>query len=477
MRIFDVIRMCFQNLWRRKVRTMLTVFGVVIGATAIVVMISLGLGVNELIRVQLSTMGDLHIVTVRGAYNGGGGMVTMGGTDSGNQKEPATLNDSAVEKIKAIDGVTAVFPQLNLDQQQFAFYAGKNNRYKSNWVQAFGVDLNEMERFGFPTGGATFAQEDLSKILVFGGQAAYQFRDTKKKRNNSVWPEQKPDGTVVQPFFDPKEETILLTVNNSKKQDESDMYGGFMSGGRGYEHKMTVPLLFPFDQNAMTQDSWEMSSSIYLDINLAKQLVEDYKRLNGVKDKKEISYNSMKVYVEDLSKIKNVQKEIDGLNFSSTGMDSMRESMQGQLKTMQMLLGGLAAISLFVAAIGITNTMIMSIYERTREIGVMKVLGCYIKNIRQTFLMEAGCIGLFGGIVGCALSFGISAILNVIGVSIFGNQIYVSENVAGTVPTSIIPVWLVLLTLAFSTIIGLVSGFGPANRAVKISALEAIKNE
>ena len=150
------------------------------------------------------------------------------------------------------------------------------------------------------------------------------------------------------------------------------------------------------------------------------------------------------------------------------------------MQTIQLILGGLGAISLLVAALGITNTMIMSIYERTREIGVMKVLGCVIGNIRTMFLMEAGTIGFIGGILGLAFSYGISFAINSFaaggdgsggGMGMFG------MGMGGGASVSIIPVWLALGALVFATMIGLVSGFYPANRAVKISALTAIKQE
>ena len=163
------------------------------------------------------------------------------------------------------------------------------------------------------------------------------------------------------------------------------------------------------------------------------------------------------------------------MGFNASSMASVRNEMQGQLGVIQMVLGCLAAISLLVAAIGITNTMIMSIYERTREIGVMKVLGCFIGNIRSVFLMEAGMIGLLGGAIGTGISYAISAVMNTLGGEAFAGVLGISTD--GSSPISIIPIWLVLLALLFSTFIGLISGFYPANRAVKISALEAIRNE
>ena len=145
---------------------------------------------------------------------------------------------------------------------------------------------------------------------------------------------------------------------------------------------------------------------------------------------------------------------------------------------MMLILGSLGGISLLVAAMGITNTMIMSIYERTREIGIMKVLGCVVGDIRTVFLLEAGLIGLGGGAIGVLLSYAISFVLNMLGSgglgSLLGGMYYGGGDATRI---SVIPIWLVGLALVFSTLIGLISGFSPANRAVKISALEAIKHE
>ena len=130
--------------------------------------------------------------------------------------------------------------------------------------------------------------------------------------------------------------------------------------------------------------------------------------------------------------------------------------------------------------------MIMSIYERTREIGVMKVLGCKIGDIRAVFLMEAGVIGFCGGLMGVGVSIVISKLLNYLamngglgsdGNSFLGGMMGGFGMMGGGSRLSIIPVWLMLAAIGFATIIGLVAGFYPANRAVKISALEAIKHE
>lgn len=148
------------------------------------------------------------------------------------------------------------------------------------------------------------------------------------------------------------------------------------------------------------------------------------------------------------------------------------EYINGMKKTLgmvQAVLGGIGAVSLLVAAIGIANTMMMAIYERTKEIGVMKVIGCSLKNIRQLFLLEAAFIGFIGGIAGNVLSLVISAVINVLvpGESLWGTE--------GNI--SYIPVWLMLASMGFAVLVGMAAGYFPAVRAMKLSPLAAIRNE
>jgi putative ABC transport system permease protein len=138
----------------------------------------------------------------------------------------------------------------------------------------------------------------------------------------------------------------------------------------------------------------------------------------------------------------------------------------------QAILGGLGAVPLFVAAIGITNTMVMSIYERTKEIGVMKVIGAQLKDIKRLFLFEAAMIGLFGGVLGIGISYGISAIINTVLSGMNGDTGYYGPQLL-----SDIPAWLAISGMSFSTVIGLIAGYYPAVRATKLSALEAIRTE
>ena len=122
-----------------------------------------------------------------------------------------------------------------------------------------------------------------------------------------------------------------------------------------------------------------------------------------------INYSQAVGKAESVEFVSELETAIHDMGFSDTySMETVRGPIADMMNMIQLVLGGIGAVSLFVAALGIINTMIMSIYERTREIGVMKVLGCVVGNIRLMFLMEAGMIGLMGGLVGLGISYGAS---------------------------------------------------------------------
>lgn len=258
------------------------------------------------------------------------------------------------------------------------------------------------------------------------------------------------------PYFDPMKEKLTLEV-------ETD------SG------KFTVTL----NPVGVTKEDYskgmETSDGIIMSIADLNALIE---KAQG-NARKKVPYGAVLVKVTDISQVEGVETAIKALGYNTESMESIRKPMEKEAHQKQMMLGGLGAISLLVAALGITNTMIMSISERTREIGIMKALGCRVRDIRALFLSEAGAIGLIGGLMGCIISFLTSVVINFVSLGTPSLANLWSAVVGGTGinRVSVIPAWLLLFAIVFSIFIGLGSGYYPANKAVQIPALEAIKSE
>ncbi len=461
MKIFDVISMCFNNLTRRKVRTLLTIIGVVVGTCAIVVMISLGVAMNVNQEAMLAEMGDLNVIQV---YNYG---------NDGPDK--VDLDDDAIKAMSELEGVQVATPFWQPWDLSTKVVSGSKDRYEMSYTNIIGVYPEALELFGYEiSDGRFFNEQDKEFTVVLGQYTAYDFIDTKRSGDRQyVWRDPDPiTGELPDPFVDIwRDEITLETI----MQDEEDS-----------------PLRYELTPVGVLTEDWgkgyETSSGIFMDINDLKAIIKEYNRENGIKTSNDDGYTDVRVRVQDMEMVSTVEQQINDMGFETFSMEDIREPMEEQARQQQLMLGGLGFISLFVAAIGITNTMIMSIYERTREIGVMKVLGCKLGNIRSVFLMEAGCIGFFGGVIGIGLSYAISFVLNYVsnmgmmggGSSFMMGGMGMMGMMGGGMGMgsyiSIIPGWLVGTSLIFATLIGLISGFYPANRAVKISALEAIRN-
>lgn len=447
MRISDLLTVCLRNLTRRKVRTALTVIGVVIGVCAIILMVSLGIGARESMMQMLQEWGDLTIINV---YNYGGG--------------ETKLDDKAVSQIQAMEGVQIATPFYQNYEFNFRLKS-RNGRYDS-YTQIIGIYPEAFEALGYQLSeGTSFADSNKDYSMVAGANVAYSFRDTKKKRNNYVDRYQTDAmGNPKKPFVDMMKDKLILY---------SEIYDNNGNLSKTLEVTPHITGIMVEDWNK----GWETSECIFMDINQMKALEAQCRKLSGQKaPSTAVSYEDVRVKCVDAASVSGIQQAITDMGFQCSSMEDTRQYFDEQLTMIQTMLGGLAAISLFVAAIGIANTMVMSIYERTKEIGVMKVIGAELGSIRAMFLTESAMIGLIGGVVGVALSFLISYLLNNVPL-VAGLLASLGLSFGGGGAVSIIPWWLVVLAMAFSMLVGVIFGFIPANRAVKISALEAIRHD
>lgn len=456
----DLLKLALKNFTRRKTRSILTILGVVIGTASIVVMISLGIGMNVSYQEQLKSMGSLNVITVSYYQDYGNGM--------GMSKE-TKLDDDAVAKIGKIEGVEAVTPYL---QASFKLVSGKYVLY----ADAYGIDPSTMEAFDFNVQSGRLLTNEDTTGLVFGSEVPYMFYNPKANNRGGGFYYYGMGGGEDRPAPD-------VDVLNDKLELTFDLsYGERRSAYEMSIQENTKPAkLYKVKGVGLLQSSqnYDNAYSVYMNINYLKKLKNEYMKSLSSSERRyqqgTDTYQQVKVKVKNMKDVQKVQKKINEMGYGASSLADILNSMEETSNTMQAVLGGIGAISLFVAALGITNTMIMSIYERTREIGVMKVLGCLLADIRGMFLIEAGIIGFIGGVVGILLSYLASYLLNFFARNGLGGGFLGGGGPSGTI--SVIPVWLSAAALGFATLVGLISGFMPARRAMKLSALEAIKTE
>lgn len=461
MKFSDILKMCFDSLRRRKGRTILTVLGVFIGCTSIIVMVSIGAGTQESYDQMLDGMGDLTIIEVYQGWSSDG--------------ETAKLDDELVETLRALDNVKAVMPKASISGYSASVKAGINDRYSGEWLNFVGIDVGALEDMGYELVDGAFPRAGSDEAVV-GQWYAYEFIDSLMPDGMNyvsrwVWDDNGNLDTenIPEPFFDPLKVDNRLLLTSYSYDD---------SGAEPVPVEFTMKVVGVVKED--NGKGYETTSGVMMDISALRSIL---KELTG-KDDAKFEYSELYVKVTDIDLVADVEEEITNMGYSTYSMQSWRESLNEQAKQIELMLGGLGAISLLVAAIGITNTMVMSISERTKEIGIMKAMGCYVRDIRMMFLVESGCIGLIGGVLGLVFSFLVSIGINLYSFGALGGGGITWELVKqallggeGVVRTSVIEPQLVLFALVFSMMVGLVSGFQPANKAVKISALEAIRNE
>jgi putative ABC transport system permease protein len=187
-------------------------------------------------------------------------------------------------------------------------------------------------------------------------------------------------------------------------------------------------------------------------------------------------YNQVIVKVQDPNQALDIADQITAMGFQAITPQSYLEGINGTFLVLQIVFGGVGAIALLVAAIGIANTMAMSILERTREIGLMKAVGATNRDVLSLFLGEAAGIGFIGGLGGVLIGWLAGQAINVLAIIYLAGQ---ASQQGGPPPSVAVytPIWLPIFALIFSTFIGMLSGLYPALRAATMIPVQALKYE
>ncbi len=463
MKFSDMLAYGASNLWKRKFRSALTIMGVVIGVASIVVMVSLGLGLSASMMEEYSSYGSITQITVQSPYADSG---------SNTNTEELRLNDALIAEFENMEHVESVYPILQTSI--ISIYGGY-----TGYLQLRATTIEGLNSFGMEVGEGRLPDETDDELKFFYGNSV-KMDYSNAKTGQDYWSTGEiPDidlmSDAIFTVFDADAYYSALSSQSSQGSQDS-------GGDNSNEVKPPKKYLIPACGTQMESETYDQYGwYVFCDIEqLIPKLRQVFRKTaipgqpvtKSGKPYGEIFYTQVLVNVDEMDNVNGVQKIIEDMGYTAYSNAEWISSAMTSMGYVQAVLGGIGAVSLLVAAIGITNTMMMSIYERTREIGVMKVLGCALENIRMMFLIEAGIIGFIGGAVGVILSFAVSAVINYVaaGSDLLGIGVSTAE-------LSRIPIWLALLSIVFAVVIAMIAGFFPSQKAMRLSPLAAIRNE
>ena len=458
MRFQDFFRFGVINLSRRKARTVLTALSMAIGVMCIIVLISVGIGYEKSYEETIQSMGSLTKIDV-----------TPSTDERGAQ---ALLNDKAVDAMKKLDGVDAVTPVV----QATAYL--KSGKYIS-MVKLYGLDLTTADQYIITPEKGTIPGEGLrfKPEVMLTDDVAASFADPNQDWADAV----DEDGN---PYVDPMGGNIRLTFDYSALSNEQEAGDDGRAVQSGSLYRLNVTGL-------CSTLNYTFSTSGFLDRERLEEWIEanpaaaaqqqrsasssdsnssgnsgssaESDREKAAEKAKGKTYDTVWVKVHDVGKVQEIAQTIRDAGFSTYSLNDMLETVRTQSRQIQVMLGAIGLIAMIVSGIGIANTMMMSINERTREVGVLKVLGTDLKDIAMMFLTEALLVGILGGIGGLLLSFVMARLIPVL---------FQTMQVK-----SIIPLWLAAGGVLFAGVVALLSALAPALNAMRISPNEAIRAE
>ena len=438
MRFVDLISLILYNLGRRKGRVLLTAIGVVIGTAAVVVLVSLAVGLQKNATESLWGISDLTSIEVYPGYQevvyaekaGGGGGGGMGG-DSGIK----FLTPNAIAEIEAIPGVKQTIIHDYM-QASMELYFGK----LMSWGNIMGVNLTDLADMGLEAARGT--TELTRGTAVVGSWVPQNFYN----------PNPRPGEEMTEPpdLLDQNLRAVLVKWTSD-----------------GEEIRKTVNIRVV---GILKETRGMADGNIYMNLDEVTTYSE-WARGTRINRNKE-GYSYLIVKADDPDVVLDVADQINALGYMANTPQSYLEGINSFFLVLQIIFGGVGAIALLVAAIGIANTMAMAILERTREIGIMKAIGATNNNILSIFLGEAAGIGFLGGVGGFLLGWAICGIINLLAGSYLASQ-----SGGGTTLATSIPVWLPLFSIVFATIVGLISGLYPALSAATLVPVNALKYE
>jgi len=492
MAFLDILHLALRNLRQAKLRAGLTTMGVIVGVAVIVTMVSFGLGLQQNMLARFKALDLFNEINVFGRSLSS----LASGLDRGRpdeerrgprwrpDKNPTRiLDDAAVAEISKIPGVAYVEPSINM-----WIYMRANGRVLTSAVAGATVP-NASSRFQQFVAGKMISSDTADEAVV-------------SERFTRDFGFEKPADAVGKTveFLAPEKETKSATKTNSDDANADDEgpsnFFGIPLGNEQPQQKSSGIAVRVFRISGVLSTEIKEGpgqggfrglmppASIYIPLPAARDwnlehrgplsqvalaLARGSGQLSGEQSE---GYDSAVIRVTDPAMLTEVRKKLTDAGFGSFSIVDQLEQIRTVFLILDSVLGLLGGISLLVASFGIANTMIMSILERTREIGIMKAIGAEDREIRLIFFVEAAVIGVTGGVLGTLLAWGIDGIANRL-----AYRFILKPQGASFIDFFSLPIYLSVGAVLFALTVSIIAALYPASRAARIDPVKALRHD
>ncbi len=505
----DILRLAWRNLRESKLRSTLTTLGIVIGVAVIVTLVSFGLGLQRNTIDRFRALDLFTEITVFGrslerlataqingetpdaspadnANSNNSNTKTQetprGDTPGGrrlplDQDPQVLLDDTILAAIQKLPGVVAVEPNIS-----FSVYLRARDQVRQRTVAGVLVP-NPASRFKNFAAGRMMETPDAGEIVL----------DDRTARDFGFTDAQSAIGQKVD-FLAPPDEEKPTAPKKAQSDEEADAPGGFFgipfddaeetaAAGSLVAQTFTIVGVLAKPENDAMRIRGLNTSGVFISTAAAQawraQHRDEMSRIalqlarqsGALKEGQGDGYLSATVRVTDPVTLSNVRNELKKMGLGSFSLVDQIDEIRNVFLIMNAVLGLLGGISLLVASFGIANTMIMSILERTREIGIMKAIGAEDREIKLIFFVEAAVLGLIGGIIGCLVAWGVDALANRL-----TYRFLLQPQGASFIDFFALPPWLWLGAIFFAVTIAVIAALYPAARAARIDPVQALRH-
>ncbi|EJT5932322.1 ABC transporter permease [Clostridium perfringens] len=431
MKFNDLLSIIWRNMWKRKTRTIFTMMGVIIGCLAIFIIISITNGFERYLTYEMESLMDTSVISIYPNWK----------SETEDNKDSTTktkLTDKNVEELNKLGYFSEVIPKR---------YAHTQIKYGKNQTYARILANDKSNLISESSLLAGKAPKNRSKELLLG-------YDVAKELLGYSWEEKVKDDSEFQKLIGKR---VKLGGEDFGSDDK----------GNPLKSKQITCNIVGVLSSGNGQKNYEIQGS--------RKLVEDIIKGAPLVDEEFLkeqltTYEGIDVRVDDKEMLESYEGTLRNMGYQTSSFKEFEKQTRSMLLGVNIILGSLAGISLLVAALGITNTMNMAIYERNREIGVIKVIGGSVRDVIKIFVGEACAISITGGFISIILG-----VLATLGINSVAKSI--TENMMGQPIEKIsVPSFsLILGILVFCLVIGFIAGILPARKAAKTDVITAIR--